>query len=149
MGSLSLEGRLRIWSRAFSYIQGSPFLGCGLGTFRTIDGDISSVGSLFDMGTPHAHNVYLQMAYDTGVPGLVAYLALLFLAVHISWRTYKSTQGLSRALAIGVLAALLAYHVYGLTDVVALGAKPGVLWWALLAVAAAQDQLTVNSSDQS
>ncbi|GAI03639.1 unnamed protein product, partial [marine sediment metagenome] len=41
------------------------------------------------------------------------------------------------AMGIGCLSSLVAAHVFGLTDVVALGAKPGVLWWTLLALIAA------------
>jgi hypothetical protein len=37
-----------------------------------------------------------------------------------------------RALASGIGAALLASFVYGLADAIALGAKPGVLFWILL-----------------
>jgi hypothetical protein len=86
--------------------------------------------------------MFLQVAYDLGLPGLSAYLALLFLAAHMGWKVYRQSQGLPRALAVGSLAALLAYHLYGLTDVVALGSKPGVLWWALLALIAALQRLT-------
>ena len=37
--------------------------------------------------------------------------------------------------ALGLGGGLLGYFVYGLTDAVALGAKPGFLWWWLLALA--------------
>ena len=38
---------------------------------------------------------------------------------------------------MGALGRLVAIQVYGVVDVVALGAKPGVLWWGLLAFVAA------------
>ena len=142
LGSVSLTGRLEIWSRAFGCIQSSPWLGCGLGTFRLLNGDASAAKSVFDVGTPHAHNVFLQVAYDLGWPGLAAYLATLFLGARICWRVYRSSGGFPRALAIGGLSALVAYHVYGITDVVTLGSKPGVLWWALLALIAVLGRLT-------
>ena len=55
----------------------------------------------------------------------------------------RSGQALSREggrhrwLALGIVGSLVAFHVYGLTDTVALGAKPGVALWMLLALAAA------------
>jgi putative inorganic carbon (HCO3(-)) transporter len=142
VGMVSLAGRLEIWSRALACIWRSPWLGCGLGAFRALDPNLSAQASIFDVGIPHAHNMFLQVAYDLGLPGLSAYLALLFLAAHMGWVAYRRSQGLPRALAVGSLAALLAYHLYGLTDVVALGSKPGVLWWALLALIAALHRLT-------
>lgn len=136
-------GRLDLWRRTLSYLFASPWLGGGWGTFRLLPSPEgphagSPYGSAFDLGTAHAHNVYLQAAFDFGVPGLVAYLALIVLALGVCWRVYRrSRDGLLRALAIGALASLVAYHIYGLGDVVALGAKPGVLFWGLLGLVAA------------
>ena len=72
----------------------------------------------------------------TCLPGLAAYIALLALAARRAWRAYGLGAEPWRSLGIGALAALLGYHVYGLFDVVALGSKPGVLWWATLALVA-------------
>ena len=43
--------------------------------------------------------------------------------------------GALRLLALGVLGGLLAHFLFGITDAVALGAKPGFLFWWLLAMA--------------
>jgi hypothetical protein len=39
-----------------------------------------------------------------------------------------------RATAAGIGAGLLALLVFGITDTVALGAKPGIFFWALLSL---------------
>jgi putative inorganic carbon (HCO3(-)) transporter len=45
----------------------------------------------------------------------------------------RNTQHATRtALLLGLAVALLAHLIYGLTDAVALGAKPGLLFWMLL-----------------
>ena len=49
-----------------------------------------------------------------------------------AWRS--SRDKLIRAAIAGIGAGLLAYFVYGMTDTVALGAKPGLFFWALLAL---------------
>jgi hypothetical protein len=43
------------------------------------------------------------------------------------WRV--APRGWSRFVATGVGAGLLAHFVYGMTDTVALGAKPGIFFW--------------------
>jgi putative inorganic carbon (HCO3(-)) transporter len=139
-GSLSLRGRVTIWEQTIVYVGERPWAGYGLGTYRGVAGD-PTAGTLIDAGLPHAHNVFLQAAYDLGLPGLAAYLAVLWLAATSCWRAYRQGDAMVRSLAAGALAALAAYHVYGLADVVALGAKPGVLWWGLLAWIAALDRL--------
>jgi len=137
----TLLWRVEVWERSIAYLGDVPFTGYGLGTFRAVDtlfygpGIIGTGGesSVFDVGVPHAHNVFLQMGYDVGIPGLLAYLAILLLAGQRCWSIARREPGLYGALGMGALAALVASHVYGLVDVVALGAKPGVLWWGLLA----------------
>ena len=143
-GNVTMASRLAIWSQAISRIRESPLLGCGLGTFRSLYGSASSAVSPFDVGYAHAHNVFLQAAYDLGLPGLVAYLAVLILAVQMSSRALQPGGGLARAVAIGCLSAQVAYHTYGLADVVTLGSKPGVLWWALLALVASLDRVAAE-----
>jgi hypothetical protein len=51
-----------------------------------------------------------------------------------SWR-YSSSFWL-RLLAVGLGANLVAYGVYGMVDAVALGARPGFIFWLLLGLIA-------------
>ena len=79
----------------------------------------------------HAHNELLQAALDLGLPGLVGFLALYVAAVAMLVRTMQA-GGAVRLLALGLLGGLLAHFIFGMTDAVALGAKPGFLFWWLL-----------------
>ncbi|MDH7486895.1 MAG: O-antigen ligase family protein [Anaerolineae bacterium] len=139
VGSISFQGRMEIWSRALRTIRHFPLTGCGLGTFRR------AVHLLYplvlvspDWDIAHAHNVFLQVALDLGLPGLVGYLATLAVAGWAGWRRAKA-GGADRWLALGVLAGLVGYHVYGIADTVALGSKPSFLFWWLLGLLAAMN----------
>lgn len=143
VGTLSISGRVEIWSRALYAIQDFPFTGCGLGTFREV------VWLLYPLFTippttdfAHAHNVFLQVAVDVGLPGLIAYLALLGVAGVLAWRVARADAGL-RPLALGLLAGLVALHTYGLTDALAPGSKPALVVWIALGLLAAMDRLAV------
>jgi len=129
-GKVSFSGRLEIWSRALYAIQDFPFTGCGLGTLRKV---VPLLYPLFtvppDSDIAHAHNIFLQTATDIGLPGLIAYLALLGVAFGVAWRS-DPQKGLP------FLAALIALHTYGLTDAIALGSKPGIVFWASLGMLA-------------
>ncbi|MFH1908585.1 MAG: heavy-metal-associated domain-containing protein, partial [Chloroflexota bacterium] len=48
------------------------------------------------------------------------------------WSLFTVHSSLTRSLTLGLGGGLLAHLLYGLTDAVALGAKPGVLLWMLL-----------------
>jgi putative inorganic carbon (HCO3(-)) transporter len=132
------EGRIEIWNRALYAIQDFPITGCGLGTFRQVIHilyPLFFVGPGTDIG--HAHNVFLQVALDLGLPGLIAYLALVGTTFWLGWRVATAQSGAHRWLALGLVGALVAFHAYGLTDAIALGAKPGVAFWMVVALTAA------------
>jgi putative inorganic carbon (HCO3(-)) transporter len=137
-GVVSLQGRIEIWNRALYAIQDFPFTGCGLGTFRRV---VHILYPLFlippDTDVAHAHNIFLQTALDLGLPGLIAYLALLGIAMTACWRCAHRGGPLVRATALGLAAGLVGLHVYGLADAVALGSKPGVAFWFALGLTAA------------
>jgi putative inorganic carbon (HCO3(-)) transporter len=87
VGAITLEDRVEIWSRALYAIQDFPFTGCGLGAFRRV---VPILYPFFtvppDTDIAHAHNIFLQTALDLGIPGLVAYLALLGSALVVCWQ---------------------------------------------------------------
>ena len=125
-GEISFSGRPEIWSRAIYAIQDFSFTGTGLGTFRRV---VNLLYPLFtvspDTDIAHAHNMFLQVAVDLGLPGLIAYLALLELAGVVAWGAARRSSGAVRGLSLGLLAGLIALHVYGLTDALALGIQTG------------------------
>jgi putative inorganic carbon (HCO3(-)) transporter len=137
----NVRTRFEIWQRALYMIQDFSYTGVGLNTFSLT----ANVLYPFLSTTPqevlqltHAHNAFLQVAVDVGVPGLVAYLALLIGFGVAWWTAYRHfASGPLRALSVGLLCSMVAYHVYGLTDCITLGAKPGVAIWAMLGLMAA------------
>jgi hypothetical protein len=86
----------------------------------------------------HAHNELLQVAVDLGIPGLVAYVALLTTFALTAWRAYHALNDRwLRALIMGLACGMLAHQVFGLTDAFLLGTKPGVVMWVFMGLVAA------------
>jgi putative inorganic carbon (HCO3(-)) transporter len=134
VGSLDFAGRQEVWSRALYAIQDFPFTGVGLNQFESV---VKLLYPLFlegpDAEVAHAHDVYLQVAVDFGLGGLVAYIALLVVALLMTVRAYRALPvSLSRRLALGLACGLLAHQIFGVTDAVALGAKATFEWWLTL-----------------
>ena len=134
----TIAERVELWSRAIYALQDFPFTGMGMGTFRYVMPllyPLFTVSPETDIG--HAHNEFLQAGVDLGIVGLIAFIALYMMAIGLTYRVLRSSPPvLMRWLTIGVLAGLIAHGVYGLTDAVALGAKPGVFFWLLLGLIA-------------
>lgn len=142
----TVEDRVEVWTRAIILIQYFPFTGIGLNTFpRVVDSIYPFFRATAGLPVPHAHNLFLQVALDFGIPGLVAFLGTIWVvakSLRDSW--FLANDHLTRAIVAGTGSGLLAYLGYSLTDTVALGAKPGVILWAILGLAVAQRKVLAN-----
>ncbi len=131
-----LAGREEVWSRAVYVLQDVPFTGIGLGMFSRavhVLYPLFLVGPDVDIG--YAHNVYLQVGVDLGIPGLVAYVAILTLAVLVTFSTFRRArrcgQGDLAAIALGLGLGLTAAVLHGLVDSAIWDTKPSLLAWTL------------------
>lgn len=146
-GTRTVQGRMEIWQRAVYMIQDFPYTGIGIGTFDKVANVLYPfflVGP--DARVTHAHNELLQVGVDLGIPGLVAYAALLSAFAVTAWRAYHALDDRwLRALIVGLACGMLAHQVFGLTDAFLLGTKPGVVMWVFLGIVTAlyvhRDQL--------
>ncbi len=133
---MGLSGRIEIWSRALYGLQDFPFTGMSMNGFRQV---VHILYPLFlispatDLG--HAHNHLLQAGLDLGIPGLIAYLAMWVVSAALLWQAWRqaSTSG-HKILIIGLAGSLTAGWFFGILDAIALGARPGFIWWLLLAL---------------
>ena len=142
--ALGLSGRIEIWSRALLAIQDFPLTGVGVNGFRQIVHELYPLFEISrDSDIAHAHNHLLQAGLDLGLPGMISYLALWLLSTVLLWATLRSLvrRGGDHhpyyALATGLAGSLVAGWVFGLFDTVALGARPGFMWWLLLGMTVA------------
>jgi putative inorganic carbon (HCO3(-)) transporter len=127
-------GRQEIWIFAIGMILRSPLVGIGLGAYPQVAATQLS-GILTGPALSHAHNIFLQVALDTGLIGLAAFIGLLVIAIRLLWRAYR--MNFERHLAIGMLSALVVILAHGMIDSATWGAKPSVLLWMLLGLAVA------------
>ena len=85
---------------------------------------------------PHAHNLFLQVAVDLGLPGLVAYLALLGLTFSSAFSAYRAFQRRGHdalsMLCAGCIAGLIGMCVHGLDDVANWGIKLAFVPWVVM-----------------
>lgn len=78
--------RMSMWKGALNIIAGHPWLGTGIGTYRTAiyqaEPEELQQRLGFKQETPtYSHNDYLQTASEIGLPGLGVWLALLFFSL--------------------------------------------------------------------
>jgi putative inorganic carbon (HCO3(-)) transporter len=137
----TLASRLEVWQRGIMMVQDFPFTGIGIGTFNVMAHlQYPFFIAAPDELVPHAHNNLLEVAVDLGIPGFIAYVALLTGFVICAVRAHRAAADASvRALVAGLAFGMLAHQTFGLTDAFILGTKPGVVMWVFLALVAAMD----------
>jgi putative inorganic carbon (HCO3(-)) transporter len=149
----SLSGRLEVWSRAIYMIQDFPYTGIGLGTFDRVQ-PLLYPFFLTSGEAHHAHNLFLQVAVDLGLPGLIAYVALCMGSIYATWRVWQRASGSSsllpapcsllpaRCYSLGLLGGQAALLVHGMLDATAWANKLAVIPWFMLGLAMALENLT-------
>ena len=143
-------GRQEIWSRALAIIHDFPLTGIGMGNFGLVADTFYPFLYAAPGQTPHAHNLFLQIAVDLGIPGLIIWLSILFnilvLSCQLLIRGRLVNDCLLTGLGAGLLCSQLLLIIHGLTDAVLWGTKPAVILWALWGVALVATNLSQPSS---
>nr|MBC7245810.1 O-antigen ligase family protein [Chloroflexota bacterium] len=132
---IAITLRLDIWSRALAMIHDMPYTGVGLDMFPLMQSNFYP--GVMIGPEPHAHQLFLQIAVDLGLPGLLAFLwlliALVFAAARTCWRGQEAQQ---HAILLGAMGSIVSYVASGFLDTI-WAAKPSVLIWFVLGLVAA------------
>lgn len=109
-------GRFEIWAVTMKMIAADLPLGSGLGAYGV-------AYTRFDAGSglervEQAHNDYLQIASDAGVPGILIAGVFLFLLYRAGRKGLKARNLLRRGVATGALAGIFAILVHSIFDFV-------------------------------
>jgi len=116
-------GRVKIWKRGIGYMLDHPAFGVGMGNFQTAEGTISPMARRRESGRGvrwgAAHNTFVQIGAELGIPGLLLLLGLVLSAFATLRRVTRwaaragpGAKDLSR-LAQSLMAALVGFLVGG------------------------------------
>lgn len=112
----SVWQRWLIWKGSWELLADAPWWGIGIGVYgmawqRFRHPDDSSSGSL-------AHNDYLQMWIEVGLPGLILFLCVLVLAAWTFLRVLRHSKRkiVVRAEAAGLFASIFAVSLHSVVD---------------------------------
>jgi putative inorganic carbon (hco3(-)) transporter len=136
----SLQGREEIWGRAVLQIKEFPLTGFGMGTFPEVSRTLYPFFLQVAGDVPHAHNLFLQIAVDLGIPGLAIWLIMALVVVRCAWQVYRAglrQAGWLAGLGAGLMAAQVTLATHGLVDAVTWDTRPALVVWGLWGLALA------------
>ena len=109
------ENRIPVWRDTVALIRDYPVFGTGLGTYTW--SSLHYQSDLLSVRYDHAHNDYLELAADLGVPAAVVFWAGLWILLgKVSRKALRLHRSHDQILAVGCAGALLALSLHSLTD---------------------------------
>lgn len=128
--------RMQIWRRALYMIQDFPFTGIGMGLYGDVAQALYPFPGPDPKFIPHAHQLFLQVAVDMGIPGFLAWFAVFVIVSIAGWQAYrmarKQDDHVRMGLTAGLLASQVALTVHGFLDAVTWGmVRPAPIVWGL------------------
>lgn len=138
----SVETRLQIWNRGLRMMFDYPLTGTGMAMYRTVVNrppyEIPYYVENDLYPPPHAHNEWIQMGADLGIPGFVLYISWQIVILQMLWYGWRSQNKAIQVTAIASFAGLFAHAVYGFGDAVTLWDRYQFILWWLVGLAGAQ-----------
>ena len=122
------SGRIGIWQTTLTNVPEAPLLGGGPGTLRLRTVKVLSNGAVARL----AHNVYLQYLVDTGILGLLSYLAVIVTSVFVRRRDQW------KQVCVGLILAALSYAVQDFFNLCVPVASP--FFWIVLGLLQTETQ---------
>jgi O-antigen ligase len=87
------DNRLEFWPTVWTAAQAYFPWGAGLGTFKEAYELVEPLGALRALYVNHAHNEYLEVMIEAGLPGLVLVGAVLVWVARVACRVWLSPRG--------------------------------------------------------
>ncbi len=125
--------RSQIWQANIDMIKERPLLGWGYGNYRKFRDPFYQQYPQADH-TGHAHNTFLQIAVDSGLLGLAAFLFFFWSLLRLGWETYQRIPPEDeplRSFILGALLSIVGFLVGGMTQHNFGDAEVVVVMWAV------------------
>lgn len=124
--------RFSVWRLALDMIPQHPWFGTGLGTFKTLydPADFPMAGDFL----PHAHNLWLMLAAEAGVPVALGFTGLVGWVVGRNAYALASTSLPTDTLALlgGYLAGFGGTTAFAIFDLAFYDGRINILGWLIL-----------------
>lgn len=132
------EDRVFLFRTARVIFEKNLILGTGLNTFSRVYRNYRLPGDPNPEIQPFAHNIFLNMAAEGGIPGLATFCAIVVTAIVLGWRWYaRSTLKSDTVVTAAAFAAFSGMMVHQLFDGTMISVHLSTGMWFLMAMFAA------------
>lgn len=124
--------RLALWESTIAMIMDKPLLGIGWGAYFLVYPQYDFFLNNANIKIFHAHNMYLNIAAEIGIPGLLTFLSIMYGHVRLALSVINSAgEDWSSGLMLGIVAGVMGVVINGFTDYVMFNIQLSMLYWLL------------------
>jgi len=124
----STDRRIALWETGLRMVQAHPLTGIGTGNFKPLSRNYGNFAE--DVGV--AHNTYMEVAAELGIPGLMLFGAILFSTAQTLARVRRATRDSGPALIYHASEAIQVGLVGALTAIFFVSAEYQKLLWLMV-----------------
>ncbi|WP_296954178.1 O-antigen ligase [uncultured Dialister sp.] len=140
--------RFALWESTEAMIEEHPLLGIGWGSYFLAYPEYNFFIQDEHVLIFHAHDMYLNMPAEVGIPGGIAFLAAFFAQGLLSCRIYRhGKDSFSKSLGLGGLLMVMAIAVISLGDHVLFSRSVSFCFWSLSALCVSDYAVTEGEKD--
>lgn len=110
----SAYSRIPMMRDAWEVIKANPILGIGLNNYSAVILKYDVIGIHRSWQPTVVHNIYLLIAAETGIFGLIAFLWFISVMCWKMWQFIKTRDGLDFGIALGIFAGLFSFLIYSM-----------------------------------
>lgn len=142
----SLVERVYLWDRAIQVILARPLTGTGINTYAVAHQKYDQREN-WRVRNYYAHNGYLQIAAETGIPSLICFLLFLFFYLREGLRFLSSrSDPKERRMALGFLTGVVNFLILGIIDTIFHNPQAVLGFWFLAGWALAYQKSVKDSA---
>lgn len=124
----SIVERFDLWERAIDVVEAKPLTGTGINTYTKAHVKYDKSKS-WRVREYYAHNGYLQMTAEIGVPGACAFLIFLIALLTLACKRSFALLGDERVLRAGLITGVASFLIYAVWDTLLHNPQAVMTFW--------------------
>lgn len=136
----SLSLRLALWESTIAMIEEHPLLGIGWGSYWLAYPEYNFFIEDASVVIFHAHDMYIHIPAEVGIPGGILYFLFFFGQGVMSWRIWRRGKGTMKLFGLSGMLLVLSAAIDGIGDYAFFSCPVSCCFWALSALCVSEER---------